>query len=80
MTTANETLENGSMALAASASPNGKHNVFAIIIQVLVAALTALSGVFAGCAYFGKPSLGRGRAHRARPFPRYCFQIEKNPY
>ena len=45
--------ENGSMALAASANPNGKHNVFAIIIQMLVAALTALSGVFAGCAYFG---------------------------
>ena len=53
MSTANKTLENGSMALAASASPNGKHNVFAIIIQVLVAALTALSGVFAGCADFG---------------------------
>lgn len=53
MTTAIKTLENDSMALAASASPNGKHNVFAIIIQVLVAALTALSGVFAGCAYFG---------------------------
>ena len=53
MTYAIHSLENGHAALAASAKPNGKHNVFAIIIQVLVAALTALSGVFAGCAYCG---------------------------
>lgn len=53
MTYAINSLENGQVALAASANPNGKHNVFAIIIQVLVAALTALSGVFAGCAYCG---------------------------
>ena len=53
MTNAIHSLKNGSVALAASANPNGKHNVFAIIVQVLVAALTALSGVFAGCAYFG---------------------------
>ena len=53
MTNAIHSLQNGSMALAASANPNGKHNVIAIIIQVLVAALTALSGVFAGCAYCG---------------------------
>ena len=53
MTYAINSLENGHVALAASTNPNGKHNVFAIIIQVLVAALTALSGVFAGCAYCG---------------------------